>query len=104
MVYSVITSAIPAMIYSAQGRAIALPSAKQRAWLLMGSSLQPYAVQPSGRPMSRSHSKGADKTVLLFSLIPECEGLTYTGKQSWEGFAVSAETRAETFLIALLCH
>ena len=44
------------------------------------------------------------KTVLLFSLIPECEGLTYTGKQSWEGFAVSAETRAETFLIALLCH
>ena len=72
-----------------------------------GSSLQPYAVQPSGRPMSRSHSKGrkvTDKTVLLFSLIPECEGLTYTGKQSWEGFAVSAETRAETFLIALLCH
>ena len=86
MVYSVITSAIPAMIYSAQGRAIALPSAKQRAWLLMGSSaLQPYAVQPLGQahePFTFQGRKVTDKTVLVFSLIPECEGLTYTGKQS----------------------
>ena len=48
--------------------------------------------------------KVTDKTVLLLALIPESEGLAYTGKQSWEGFAVSAEARAESFLIALLCH
>lgn len=35
-----------------------MPSAKQRARSVMGSFLQPYAVQPSGSPMSRSHSNG----------------------------------------------
>ena len=62
------------------------------------------ALGPAHEPFTFQGRKVTDKTVLLFSLIPECEGLTYTGKQSWEGFAVSAETRAETFLIALLCH
>lgn len=60
------------------------------------------ALGQAHEPFTFQGRKVTDKTVLLFSLIPECEGLTYTGKQSWEGFAVSAETRAETFLIALL--
>ena len=61
----------------------------------LGQAHEPFTFQ--GRQVT-------DKTGLLFSLIPEREGLAYTGKQSWEGFAVSAEARAEALLIALLCH
>ena len=62
------------------------------------------ALRQPHEPFTFQGRKVTDKTVLLFSLMLECEGLAYTGKQSWEGFAASAEARAEAFLIALLCH
>ena len=43
-----------------------------------------FAMQ-AHEPFTFQGRKVTDKTVLLFSLIPECEGLTYTGKQSWKG-------------------
>lgn len=62
------------------------------------------ALRQPHEPFTFQGRKVTDKTVLLLALIPEREGLSYTGKQSWEGFAVFAEARAEAFLIALLCH
>ena len=72
------TSAIPAIIYSAQGKTIALPSAKQRARSVMGSFLQPYAVQPSGSPMSRSHSNGVRSRI-----TPSCSAPSYQKANGW---------------------
>lgn len=62
------------------------------------------ALWQAHEPFTFQRRKVTDKAVLLFSLIPERKGLSYTGKQSWEGFAVFAEARAEAFLISLLCH
>ena len=52
---------MPAMMYSAQGRAMALPKALYRLAGEIVSPSAPYAVQPSGKPMSRSLSNSVGK-------------------------------------------
>ncbi|CCL26751.1 hypothetical protein BN173_230004 [Clostridioides difficile T11] len=55
---SLTTSAMPAMICSAQGKAIAFPNARHLEWSLFNCPVLEKAVQLSGSPIRRSHSTG----------------------------------------------
>ena len=62
------------------------------------------ALRQAHEPFTFQGRKVTDETVLLLPLKPERKRLAYTGKQSWEGFAVFAEARAEAPLVSPLCH